>query len=158
MTSPAPTVRKIIIASFSTTTGAKQSLDVLKNGGVRLGNVAIVQRQVDGRVDFTETQDWGLGKSAAVGAIGAILLPGIGVITGAIVGAVAAHFIDAGFPDTLIRQLGSGISNGTSMIIALVNEADLEHADTLLVNAGANVLGTGLEPDLASAMGSMGKG
>jgi uncharacterized membrane protein len=155
MTSPSPVIRKIIIASFSTTTGAKQGLELLKNGGVRLGNVALVQRQVDGRVDFTETQDWGMGKSAAVGALGAILLPGIGLITGVIVGAVAAHFIDAGFPDALVRQLGSGIPNGTSMIIALVNDADIDQADRVLTGAGANVLGSGLEPDLAKAMGDL---
>lgn len=155
MTTPGLPERRIIIASFSITTGAKQGLDLLRNAGVRLGNVALVRRQNDGSVEFTETQDWGLGKSAAVGALAAILLPGIGLVTGAIAGAVAAHFIDAGFPDALIRQLGAGIPNGTSMLVALANEADLVIAERELGRAGATILGIGLEPDLSEAMKQM---
>jgi uncharacterized membrane protein len=152
MTAPTRPDRRIVITSFSTTTAARQTLDRLKNAGVRLGNVALVQRSVDGQVEFSETQDWGLGKSAAVGALGAILLPGIGLLTGAIVGAAAAYFIDAGFPDALIRQMGSGIPNGTSLMIALVDASDLTHAEKVLADAGGTVLGSGLEADLAKAM------
>ncbi|MGQ0766368.1 MAG: DUF1269 domain-containing protein [Gemmatimonadota bacterium] len=155
MTTPSLPERRIIIASFSTTTGAKQGLDLLRNSGVRLGNVALIRRQNDGSVEFTETQDWGLGKSAAIGALAAILLPGVGVIAGAIAGAVAAHFIDSGFPDALIRQLGAGIPGGTSMMIALANEDDLDLAERELTRAGATILGVGLEPDLSQAMKQM---
>jgi uncharacterized membrane protein len=152
MTSPTKPDRKIIVASLSTPAGAKQALDQLRNAGVRLGNVALIQRASDGRIEFSETQDWGLGKSAAVGALGAILLPGIGLLTGAIVGAAAAYFIDAGFPDALIKQMGSGIPHGSSLMIALVETSDLAHAEQVLGAAGATVLGSGLEADLASAM------
>lgn len=154
----AASARKIMIASFSTTAAARQSLDLLRSGEVRMGNVAIVQRMIDGRVEFTETQDWGMGKSAVVGAIAAMLLPGVGFVTGAIVGALAARFVDAGFPDSLIRQLGGGMPSGTSMIVALVNERDLAQAESILENAGGRVLASGLEGDLEAALRRMGGG
>lgn len=153
MTTPSPAASKrILIASFSITEGAKAGLDRLKSAGARLGNAAIVKRMIDGRVEFTETQDWGIGRSAAVGAIAAILLPGIGPIAGALGGALAAHFIDAGFPDPLLKQMGSGIPVGTSLLIALVEDADTKHAEEVLKGGGAEILGSGLEGDLEAAL------
>lgn len=147
--------KRIVVASFPGTEGAAMGLDRLKNAGARLGNVALVQRLADGRVEFKETQDWGIGKSAAVGAVAALLLPGIGPITGAIIGAVAAHLVDGGFPDPLLKQMGSGIDLGTSLIVALVEEVDTGHAERVLQEAGATILGAGLEADLSSAMSAI---
>jgi uncharacterized membrane protein len=158
MTTPSPasaSTKRIIVASFSTTEGAKGGLDRLKGAGARLGNAAVVKRLVDGRVEFTETQDWGIGKSALVGAVAALVLPGIGPVLGAIAGGAAAHFIDAGFPDALLKQMGSGIAVGTSLLVALVEEADRTHAETVLGDAGATILGSGLEADLTAAMSSL---
>lgn len=155
MTTPPLATKKILVASYPTTFGAKGGLARLRNAGARLGNVAIVERMADGRVEFTETQDWGLGKSAAVGALAALLLPGIGPLMGALLGGAAAHFIDAGFPDALLRQMGSGIPEGTSLMIALIEEADLAHAEAKVAETGGTVVGSGLESDLESAMRHM---
>ena len=73
--------RKIVIASFATPGGAEAALHLLKAAPVSLGNVAIVTREPGGEVKFTETQDWGIGKSALIGAIAGLLLPGVGTIT-----------------------------------------------------------------------------
>lgn len=135
--------------------GAKAGMDALKNAGARLGNVALVQRAADGRVEFTETQDWGLGKSAAVGALAAMLLPGIGIFAGALIGTAAAHFIDAGFPDALLKQMGSGIPSGTSLLIALTEEADLGLAERVVMESNGTLVGSGLEADLERAMGKL---
>jgi uncharacterized membrane protein len=156
-TPPAVPDKKILVASFPATDGAKAALERLKGAGTRLGNVALVQRLIDGRVEFSETQDWGLGKSAAVGALAAIILPGIGPLMGAIAGGLAAHFIDAGFPDALLKQMGSGIPTGTSLMIALVHEADTVHAERVVSESGGTVLGSGLDPDLSAVMSKMGK-
>ena len=152
---PPPSTKRIIVASFSTTDGAKGGLERLKGAGTRLGNAALIQRMVDGRVEFSETKDWGIGKSAAVGALAALLLPGIGLFAGAIAGGLAAHFVDAGFPDALLKQMGSGIAVGTSLLVALVEEADIAHAERVLTESGATVLGSGLEADLAKAMSTL---
>ncbi|MEO6447404.1 MAG: DUF1269 domain-containing protein [Gemmatimonadaceae bacterium] len=144
--------RKIIVASFVQQGGAKLALDQLKNAGVRLGNAAVIEHEISGKVSFHESKDWGLGKSAAVGALAAIILPGIGAVMGALAGGMAAYFIDAGFPDPLLRQMGGGLEPGSSMLVALVSEGDLGHAESTLVAAGGTVLGSGFEPDLEAAM------
>lgn len=153
--SPPPVARKIVIARFASAGGAKLGLDQLKGAGARLGNAAVIEREPGGDVKFSETQDWGIGKSAAVGAVAAIILPGIGPIMGALAGGLAAYFIDAGFPDDLLRQLGSGIEAGTSMLVALVREDDLTHAEQVIASVGGTVIGSGFEPDLAAALTRM---
>ncbi|HEX4935033.1 MAG TPA: DUF1269 domain-containing protein, partial [Gemmatimonadaceae bacterium] len=155
---PPSTARKIVIARYPTTGGAKIGLDQLKNAGTRLGNVAVIEREVDGKIGFTETQDWGIGKSAAVGALAAIILPGIGPVMGALAGGLAAYFIDAGFPDDLLRQLGSGLEVGGSMLVALVREEDLPHAEQVITAGGGVVIGSGFEPDLGAALERMRNG
>lgn len=155
MPSPPHAARKIVIARFGTANGAEHGLDQLKNAGARLGNSAVIGREGSGKVTFNETQDWGIGKSAAVGALAAIVLPGIGPVLGAVAGGLAAYLIDAGFPDSLLRQLGSGLEIGTSMLVALVREEDLTHAEQVIVAAGGTILGSGFEPDLTAAIERM---
>jgi len=152
---PTPVSRKIVIARYPTTGGAKIGLDQLKNAGARLGNVAVIERELDGKIGFTETQDWGVGKSAAGGALAAIILPGIGPVMGALAGGLAAYFIDAGFPDDTLRQLGSGLDVGASMLVALVREEDLAHAEQVIAAGGGTVIGSGFEPDLGAAIERM---
>ena len=153
-----PVSRKIVIARYPTTGGAKIGLDQLKNAGTRMGNVAVIERELDGKIGFTETQDWGIGKSAAVGALAAIVLPGIGPVMGALAGGLAAFFIDAGFPDDTLRQLGSGLDVGASMLVALVREEDLPHAEQVIAAGGGVVIGSGFEPDLGAALERMRNG
>ena len=147
--------RKIIIASFETPDGASSALELLKAAPVDLGNVAIVRRDQEGKVEFTETQDWGIGKSALVGAIAGLLLPGVGTITLAAGGALAAYFIDLGFPDSLLKRMGEGLNTSSSMLVALVNDAGLAHAGNVIQQANGQLMGTSSETDLAAAMATM---
>jgi uncharacterized membrane protein len=147
--------RTIMIASFPATNGAASALDLLKAANLQLGNVALVRRETNGGVDFSETQDWGVGKSAMVGALAGFLLPGVGTITLAIGGALAAAFLDLGFPDNLLKQMGEGLAPGTSMLVALVGTEGLERARGVVAQAGGTVLGTTGESDLAAAMATL---
>jgi uncharacterized membrane protein len=147
--------RKIVIASFETPTGAADTLELLKAAPVDLGNVAIVRRDHDGKVDFTETQDWGIGKSALVGAIAGLLLPGVGTITMAAGGALAAYFVDLGFPDPLLKRMGEGLNANSSMLVALVNELGLARAGEVIEQAHGKLMVTSSETDLAAAMATM---
>ncbi len=153
-----PIVKKILIARFANEGGAKQGLAQLKNAGARLGNAAVIQRESDGTVSFKETEDWGVGKSAAVGALAALVLPGIGPMMGALVGGLAAYFIDAGFPDALLKQIGSGLDVGASLLVVLVREDDQVLTESVLVAAGGTILGHGLESDLAAVLEKMRQG
>jgi uncharacterized membrane protein len=147
--------RKILISSFETPGGAEAALQLLKAAPVSLGNVAIVTRDANGKVEFNETQDWGIGKSALVGAIAGLLLPGVGTITMAAGGALAAYFIDLGFPDPLLKQMGEGLDQNSSMLVALVDETGLTRATEVIQQAAGTVLGTSHETDLAAAMATM---
>jgi uncharacterized membrane protein len=147
--------RKIVISSFDTPGGAEAALHLLKAAPVTLGNVAVVKRDQNGKVEFNESQDWGVGKSALVGAIAGLLLPGVGTITMAAGGALAAYFIDLGFPDPLLKQMGEGLDANSSMLVALVDEAGIARAGEVIAQAGGTVLGTSHETDLAAAMATM---
>ena len=157
MTAPEAT-RKILIASFPSPAGAAGALDLLKGAAVSLGNTAIVTRDASGKVDFTESADWGVGKSALVGAIAGLLLPGVGTITLAAGGALAAYFIDLGFPDALLKQMGEGLTTNTSMLVALIDEGSLTRAGEVIAQAGGSVQGTSHETDLAAAMANLRRG
>lgn len=150
--SPSAQTKKILVARFSSSLGAKAGLDQLKNAGTRLGNAAVIEREADGKISFNETQDWGIGKSALVGALAAIVLPGIGPVMGAIAGGLAAYLIDAGFPDDLLRQMGTGLEIGTSMLVVLVEQTDLAHAEQVVIQAGGTVLGSGFDADLRAVL------
>ncbi len=147
--------RRIVIASFTTPNGAEQCLALLKGASVSLGNTAVVTRDGGGEVKFTESQDWGIGKSALVGAIAGLLLPGVGTITLAAGGAIAAYFIDLGFPDELLKQMGDGLAADSSMLIALVADVSVGRATEIVVQHGGTVLGSSTESDLTSAIAKL---
>lgn len=147
--------RKIMIASFQTPDGAAASLQSLKAEGVGLGNVAVITRDHAGNVDFTESQDWGVGKSALVGAIAGLLLPGVGTIALAAGGALAAYFIDLGFPDQLLKQMGDGLNANSSILVALVEEGAYERATAVIEQAHGRVEAISHETDLAKALASV---
>ncbi|MCU0647394.1 MAG: DUF1269 domain-containing protein [Gemmatimonadaceae bacterium] len=145
--------RRILIARFATTTGAKDTLGTLKNGGIRLGNAAHITQNAAGEIDFSETQDWGLGKSAAIGALAAAFIPGIGIFMGAAAGAAAAYFIDLGFPDPMLKQMGSAmLAPGQSCLVALVQAEDTAPAERIVTGAGGQILASGTEQDLATVL------
>ncbi len=144
--------RRIVIASFNTPKGAEQTLSLLQSGTVSLGNTAVVTRDDSGEVKFTESQDWGIGKSALVGAIAGLLLPGIGTITLAAGGALAAYYIDRGFPDALLKQMGEGLAPESSMLVLLVADPDVSRATDVLAQGGGTVLGNSTEIDLTAAI------
>ena len=154
MTSPDMTSdKRVLIARFPSQNGAESALSRLKSASVSMGNVAYIEKSASGEVKFTESQDWGMGKSAAVGALAALILPGIGLILGAAAGAAAAYFIDAGFPDALLKQMGTGLlSENQSALVALVQGDHMTSAESAITQAGGTVLGSGTESDLARAL------
>jgi uncharacterized membrane protein len=149
--------RHVLIASFDTPTGAERGVQTLKAAAVGLGNVAVITRDASGKVDFTESHDWGVGKSALVGALAGLILPGVGTITFAAGGALAAYFLDLGFPDPLLKQMGEGLTANGSMLVALVDAANSTRAGELLSQSGAMV-GSTQETNLADAIAAMQRG
>jgi uncharacterized membrane protein len=147
--------RKIVIASFQSPKGAEQTLALIRGANVSLGNTAVVTRNESGEVNFTESQDWGIGKSALVGAIAGLLLPGVGTITLAAGGALAAYFIDLGFPDALLKQMGEGLAADSSMLVLLVADLGVARAMEIVTQQGGTVIGTSTESDLTTAIANL---
>jgi len=147
--------RRIVIASFTTPKGAETTVALLKAATVSLGNTAVVTRDDSGEVSFTESQDWGIGKSALVGAIAGLLLPGVGTLTLAAGGALAAYFIDRGFPDAQLKQMGEGLAPESSMLVLLVAEHDVARATDVLSQGGGTVIGSSTESDLTAAIANL---
>jgi uncharacterized membrane protein len=147
--------RHILIASFNTFNGAAAGEAVLKSASIGLGNVAIVTRDEGGQVEFKESQDWGIGKSALVGAVAGLILPGIGTLTLAAGGALAAYFLDLGFPDALLKQMGEGMLFNSSMLVALVDADSAVRAGEVLQEQGGVVVASTQENSLAAAMEAM---
>jgi uncharacterized membrane protein len=148
-------VRHILIASFNTPGGAERGVALLKSASIGLGNVAVITRHASGEVEFTESQDWGVGKSALVGALAGLILPGVGTITLAAGGALAAYFLDLGFPDALLTQMGEGLTTNSSMLVALVDAVSKTRAGEVLAQGGGVVTASTEESELARAMASM---
>lgn len=153
-----PNTRRILIASFDTMKGAERGVGMLKAASIGLGNVAVVTCDAGGEAKFTESQDWGMGKSALVGAVAGLILPGVGTITLAAGGALAAYLLDLGFPDELLKQMGEGLLPNSSMLVALVDATGVTRAGELLATGGGVVMGSTEETDLATAIASMERG
>jgi uncharacterized membrane protein len=120
---------------------AIQALDE-QIGSLKLGNIAILRKGVDGNVTFWETDEqreyrrdstfgivlgWLLG--AANTLVGAPLGVAPGVEAGAAFGTQAAAQRDVGFPDETLRQLGAQLHAGSSALVTLV---DPEHSATVV--------------------------
>jgi uncharacterized membrane protein len=96
-----------------------------------------------------------VGKSALVGALAGLILPGVGTITLAAGGALAASFLDLGFPDALLTQMGEGLTTNSSMLVALVDAVSKTRAGEVLAQGGGVVVASTEESELARAMASM---
>src|SRR5947209_1624240 len=66
-----------VAAAFPTNDGADFALGRLKTAQIKRGNVALLSRGQGDRLRISETHDWGMGKSAILGGLAAILVPGI---------------------------------------------------------------------------------
>jgi len=100
---------------------------------IKLGNIAILRKDADGQLSFSETEElheytrdtkfgivlgWLLG--AANTLAGAPLGVAPGVEAGAAFGTKAAAQRDVGFPDEALRQLGEQLHAGSSALVTLV--------------------------------------
>ncbi|MEN9937656.1 MAG: hypothetical protein RLZZ387_4235 [Chloroflexota bacterium] len=136
-----------------------QAMDA-RHDSIRLGNLAVVSRHADGRLEFWETAEadevrrdanilsvvgWLLG---AVGAIlGAPLGPRQGADAGAGVGTEAAERADLGFQDEDLRRVGEQLVAGSSALIVLVREGDVATVVGELEQLGGTLAQSSLPPE-----------
>lgn len=127
-----PADSELLIATFADENTAGQALATLKQAqatGVKFSDAAVVRREDDGSISIKETAD----VSTASGAVAGALIGGLlGLLTGkkvagaglgALLGAGAAHMVDAGIPDARLKELAASLPNGSSAL-AVVFDAD----------------------------------
>lgn len=155
---------QIIIAAFQDEDAADETLKVLKEAKreklISIDNAAVIKKDDDGKLHIKETADMGGGKGAGVGALvgGAIgLLAGpLGVAAGgalgAAVGGLTAKLYDGGFEDDRLRQIGTSLQPGTSVIVAVIEHRWVADLERELAEEGAEVMTATLAADIAEQL------
>jgi uncharacterized membrane protein len=128
---------QLIICTFD---GADKAEDVKqtiveldkKSDAIKLGNIAVVEKNDQGEIEFSETQDrrerlGGIAESVVGGATWLLynFAGMLGPVAGATAGSQAKYAVerfasDSGFPDGALREIGEQLNTGHSALITLV--------------------------------------
>lgn len=130
---------QVVIGVFDSVDGAVFALGRVQTSQVRLHNHAILERAAHGGLQVRDAGDTGLGKGAFVGAVASLLIPGVGLIGGAVVGGLVAKLRDAGFPNQQLRRLGKGLSPSSSALILLIDPPAVDSIRGIIENVGGRV-------------------
>lgn len=147
------TAVQVVAALFGYEEGARTALEVIEQAKLKqaLGDKAVISMDYDGKVTIKETGDMGGGKGAVIGGALGLLLPGIGTIIGAaggaLVGGLAAKLHDAGFPNDQLKALGEQLQPNSSLLLAVVEEEQLDAVEAVLHSANGKVIKEGLSQD-----------
>lgn len=147
------TPSQVVAAFFGYEDGAKFSLEMLEEGGLKkaLGDKALLSMDYNGKVSIKEYGDMGGGKGAVIGGAIGLLLPGIGTIIGtaggALIGGLAAKLHDAGFPNDQLKTLGDQLKPNSSLLLAVVDSEQVEEVAEKLRSANGHVVAEGLSED-----------
>ncbi|MFN8473076.1 MAG: DUF1269 domain-containing protein [Anaerolineae bacterium] len=147
-------------------TEAREAIEAVdrKLDVVKLGNIAVIYKDAEGKVSITETGDvkhewgrWSLGTGTAAAVAvaltgGAILVPAL--VAGG-VAAVATQFIDTGFPDSVLKEIGAGLDGGQSVLITIVdNEQERDIVQTELSGLGGRLIQNTLAEETVRKLGA----
>lgn len=145
---PAPP-KHLLIASYPDEDRAGQVLAQLSQAkatsNLGIEETAIIRREDDGKLTIKEQNDAGMGVSAAAGGVLGGLLGGIfgrgksGAVFGALLGAGAAHVIDAGIPDERLKVIGASLPAGSSAVAAIVSEGAAAAVRAVMESQGGTV-------------------
>lgn len=131
---------QVFVATFD---DEKQADDTLRDframdrdGSLELIDAAVIVRQRDGKVKFTETADpstakWAKRGAIAGGLVGIIFPPSI--LVSAAVGGVGAgvwgKIRDKGFDDAELKRVGESLPPGGSAVIAIAEDRVVEQLE-----------------------------
>lgn len=147
------TPAQVVAAFFDYEDGAKFSLDMLEESGLKkaLGDKALLSMDYNSKVSIKEFGDMGGGKGAVIGGALGLLLPGIGTVVGvaggALIGGLAAKLHDAGFPNDQLKALGDQLKPNSSLLLAVVDSDQVDQVAGKLRTANGHVITEGLSED-----------
>jgi uncharacterized membrane protein len=117
---------------------------------------AMVWRAEDGKLHIKEPDDKtataGIGVGAVLGGMLGTLAGPAGVVLGASAGAAIGGLAakgDSGIPDERLEEIGEALAPGTSALVVLLFESDVEQTRQALAEQGGKVMVTSLDADLA---------
>lgn len=140
---------QIVVATFEDRGGAEFAMQRVRTGQVPIQTHAILVRDEGGKLSVRDAADLGQGKGAIAGAIIGLLLPGVGLIGGALVGAIAARLRDAGFADQRLRRLGEELPPSSSALILVVDPPAVATVRPILERVRGTVVVSGIDADIA---------
>jgi uncharacterized membrane protein/uncharacterized protein YrrD len=130
----------------------------IKKKEISMVNAAVLVKTEDGKVSFKEVEDIGSKRGALIGAIGGGLIGllggPVGVVIGAAAGAasgsVAARRLDMGFPDEYLKKMQANLQPGSSTLLVLLEQEQIELATHILSGFEGELLRQELTDELVS--------
>lgn len=154
---------QLIVAAFKDEKAAKEALKALKKASkerlIKIENAAVLRKDAKGKLHIMETHDMGGGKGAAIGGVAGAAIGLIAGATlaapltvGALIGGLAAKLRDGGFQDKRLKEIGEGLSPGSSAIIAVVEHTWVKQVEAAVAEAGAQVVTAAISADIADQL------
>jgi uncharacterized membrane protein len=130
---------QVIVAQFPGKDDASKAFKAIKSQDLKSGSVAILSKNEDGKIRVKETGDWGAGKGAVAGALAGAVLPVVGWVGGALVGAVAAKIHDGGFPNDKLKAMAHNLDADSSMFLMLTDSDLVPMVEKVLSDLGGQL-------------------
>src|SRR5690242_1487565 len=153
---------RTFIGIFDNPNDARRAMEMLRDSGLALDDLSIISRASKGDLEVSSAGDVSAGQGAAVGAVwgglvglATLVIPGVGpfiaggalfaaltgVVTGAVIGGVAAALMEfGGIPEEEARSYESLVYEGKTLVAVKAREEDARHVQRMLNKAGAEAV------------------
>jgi uncharacterized membrane protein len=153
---------QVIVAAFKDEGAASEALksleDAKKDKLIDIEDAAVIVKDAQGKVTIRETADMRAGKGLTIGAItggvvGLLAGPvGWAAVGGGVIGGLAAKLKDGGFPDDKLRKLATGLTPGSSALVAVIDHRWVADVERQLQEQGADLAIEALRDDIATQL------
>jgi len=136
----------VVIGTYSTEQNAEQALkDIIQStkiGEIDIEEIALVEKDRDGKIHIKDTADVSTGRGAAIGGViggvvgllagpaGVVILGGAGALIG---GAITSG--DEGIPDERLVKLGEELEEDTTALVVILNSAWVAELESRLAKS-----------------------
>ena len=157
--------QSLVWAAFDTQDGAANAQESLRQAHqdwlIWLDNAAVIEKNKDGGVEFTESADrsgtTGMSRGALIGGIVGMLFPPAllaSAAAGAAAGGLGAKARDTGFEDNALRAAANDLAPGSSLLIAVMTHQWVDDAVRALDRMAYKVGRTEITQQIADAVQS----
>lgn len=158
---------ELIVCAFAGSEKAEQVKTALQQydeelDAIRLGNIAILKKNEQGKFSFHETDEDAAVKQGATigllsGAILSVLFGPLALAAGAAAGAAAGSLpfvsmVDLGFPDAALKKLGNSLESGSSSLVLLVQPDEVDIVIEFLQQQGGSLIQQALPADVIKTL------